>query len=446
MRRWTMQNIPVYIVNLKKRTDRKKFISREFLERSEFDIHFVKAIEHHIGAIGLWNSIISILKDGIDNEKFIVLCEDDHQFTPEYSKEGLYKSIEEAESKGADILSGGISGFTSAMQVSDNMYWVEKFSGLQFTVIFQKFFSAILNADFEPGDAADYKICSLTDNKFFLYPFISTQKDFGYSDATPKNNKEGRIDKVFNQSETKMLMLKQVSAFYKNSHWDKSQNINNALFKDIMIPTYVINLPERKDRRDHIEAQFKGKDEFNVRIIEACKHQIGAKGLWLSIRIVIKMAIQNEDDVIIICEDDHEFTKYYSKNYLLENIIRGHEYHVDLLSGGVAYFNTVLPVTSNLFWVNEYYSTQFIIVYRKFFKKILDEPFDDKTVADGLFSEMTANKMLLYPFVSVQKEFGYSDCTLWNNQSPGLVETLFLQSGKQIGIIQKMFHRFYLHS
>jgi hypothetical protein len=59
-------------------------------------------------------------------------------------------------------------------------------------ILFKQFYNAILETEFGEYDAADYKIAALTNNIFFIYPFISVQKEFGYSDATTKNNREGR--------------------------------------------------------------------------------------------------------------------------------------------------------------------------------------------------------------------------------------------------------------
>ena len=88
---------------------------------------------------------------------------------------------------------------------------------------------------------------------------------------------------------------------------------------DFYIPTYVINMKERLDRKKHIIGEFKGRDEFDVTYMDACTHTIGAVGLWNSIVRIIRLAIENEDDVIVICEDDHYFTEDYSKNFLIEN-------------------------------------------------------------------------------------------------------------------------------
>ncbi|MGH2644694.1 MAG: hypothetical protein ACRDE2_12145, partial [Chitinophagaceae bacterium] len=354
----------------------------------------------------------------------------------------LLACIEEARTKNADILSGGISGFTAAIQVSEHLYWVEKFSGLQFTVIFRKFFQAILNTDFGPTDAADYKLCSLTDNKFFIYPFISIQKDFGYSDATPKNNKAGIVKELFKRSEDKIEILKNISQFYQKERFTKCQNTNIISSEGITIPTYVINLPERTERRSHILQQFEGKDEFTVEIIEACRHKIGAVGLWLSIKKVIETAQKNDDNVIILCEDDHKFTQSYNRDLLLSNIVRSGGMGCNILSGGIGGFNMALPITEKLFWIDSFWCTQFIVIFKKFFQVILNEPFKETDTADGKFSEMTSQKMVLYPFVSVQKDFGYSDVTIKNQKTRGLITQYFEDADKRLLKLQKTRERF----
>ncbi|PTS97819.1 hypothetical protein DBR11_16345, partial [Pedobacter sp. HMWF019] len=60
----------------------------------------------------------------------------------------------------------------------------------------------------------DYKISYLAEKKFVIYPFISTQKEFGYSDVTTQNNIVGRVTKIFDDVIEKFSQLDQVSSFY----------------------------------------------------------------------------------------------------------------------------------------------------------------------------------------------------------------------------------------
>lgn len=181
------------------------------------------------------------------------------------------------------------------------------------------------------------------------------------------------------------------------------------LYATVRVPVYLINLPERTDRLEHITQQFEGRTEFDLTIIEANKHKIGAIGLWQSIIKVINIAIEKGEDVIILCEDDHEFTPYYSTQRLFDNIVGAAEQGAKILLGGISNFGQAIPIAKNRCWIDNFQCTQFTIVYRSFFQQILNESFGEKDAADLKFSEMTSHKMVFYPYISTQKDFGYSD-------------------------------------
>jgi len=433
------QPIPVFVVNLKKREDRRKHIVNEFSGYGEYCVRLVEAIESERGTRGLWETIKKVIRSQAGtNEDFIFICEDDHQFTADYSWDFLGDCIREAMKLDADILLGGISSAKRALPITGALWWVDDFSGFQFTVLFRKFFQVILDAQFEENDAVDHKIASITENKFFVYPFISTQRDFGYSDVTPQNNEEGRVDALFAQTAESILQLSRVNSFYSTPPSPIPEYLVESLNK-IALPVYVINLPERRDRLEHILSQFSGRKEFEVTIVEASKHKRGAAGLWASIRRIIQMAEPTEEDLIIICEDDHTFTEHYDSEQFIRNIIEAYFQGTDILVGGACGgFIHAIPVSEKRFWISHFYCTQFIVIYRSLFKRILDEPFDDELLtADGLLSDITSNKQVLFPFISVQRDFGYSDVTSSNNLVKGRVEQMFETGRERLEAIQK---------
>ncbi|MDP9080280.1 MAG: hypothetical protein M3O71_22875 [Bacteroidota bacterium] len=433
--------IPTFIINLKSRADRRQHIINEFAAHNEFNVKIIEAREHQIGAVGLWLTIKYILQEtaGSDDE-YILICEDDHQFTSFYSKELLFKSISQAKELNADILIGGVNWFDGVAPVNDNLLWSYIFNGTQFIIVFKKFFEAILQADFGDYDAADFKISTLTQDKFIIYPFVSVQKDFGYSDATPMNNLPGRADELFLKSATWLQNLKKVAGYYNNV--PQPDEPDAEIYHTLTIPTYIINLPERTERLAHIKQQFENKPEFDVTIVEACKHEIAAVGLWQSIRKIIRMAIDADDDVIIICADNHEFTDHYSKAYLLKNIIEAHASGVSYLSGGSSITENEVMIAANRFWVSRCLATPFIVLYKIFFQQILDEPVNDDVLADHLLAEMTSSKMVLYPFISVQKDFEYSDIAVIQNEQKGIAENMFAVSAKKLESIKQAYIRY----
>ncbi len=437
-------SIPTYIINLKKRADRKAHVLEQFAGRDEFALTVVEAFEHSFGALGLWMTIRYILQDLAPTEaEYIIICEDDIEFTEHYSKDNLFKAINDAKECEVDVLLGGVSWFDETVQVKENIFWTNNFTGLHFAILFKKFHKIILETKLKNYSAADFQIGMLTNSTLFIHPFMAVQKEFGYSDATGRNNVDGRVQSLFSYADRWAANLKKVSALYSNLPQDEEAPLADIGYDNVTIPTYVINLPERTDRLEHIKKEFKEKPEFDVQIIEACKHEVGALGLWLTIRKIIELAIVNDDEVIVICEDDHKFTEAYTKEYLIKNILEAHEHGVCILSGGTGKFNNAIPITQNRFWVRHCLSSQFVVIYNHFFRQILEEPYNEKIVADLAYSHMTSNKMVLYPFISTQKDFGYSDITDAHKTDKNLVTNMFIQSDKKFKRIQDAYIKYH---
>ncbi|NSL85854.1 hypothetical protein ECE50_003360 [Chitinophaga sp. Mgbs1] len=404
-----MQPIPTYIINLKKRTERKEHILLEFSGRAEFSPRIVEAQEREEGALGLWLTIRQIIQEAVTlQQAYIILCEDDHTFLPHYQASVLHAAIAEADARQADILSGGVSWFNNALPVSDTLYWVEKFSGMQFTIIFSRFFQPLLDVAFTTDDAADTKTSHLTDNKYFIYPFISGQREFGYSDVTPRNNREGRVSTLFDNSLKKAGAVKYICEYYRQLH-EKMVTDDTATYDGISIPTFVISLPGGPDRQAHVQQQFRGRSEFSIVHLTAHRQENGGPDLWRTFREIIATAHSNEDDVIIICQDSHLFTAHYSRDYLLRNIIEAYRQGTTLLSGMVNEFDIAVPVTTNRFWLNSLSSLQFLVVYKSIFQKILQQETTGKMAVHRALSDITSYKMVLFPFISAHKDFSFNN-------------------------------------
>ena len=135
------------------------------------------------------------------------------------------------------------------------------------------------------------------------------------------------------------------------------------------IPTYIINLKIRPDRREHILQEFEGRDEFNATIIDAHRHEIGSIGLWNTIKDIVTQALDQQHDYILICEDDHLFTAAYSKETLQQAISEAIAVDADVLSGGVSWHGDAVEISDTLFWVKKFSGTQFVILFKKFFQR-----------------------------------------------------------------------------
>lgn len=434
-----LRQINTYIVNLERRSDRREDVLSEFKYRSEFDVKIVTAIEDSFGAMGLWKTLCLIVQDALVRESdYILVCEDDHKFTEVYSEKKLRQCIEDAQLLNSDILLGGVSWSGDSIEVDQSIFWTKSFSGLQFTIIFKKFFRAILEASLDGYQAADYFICNISNCIFIMHPFISTQKGYSYSDVTPMNNQVGRVEQLFVSSEHALTKHRKVSEYFKQSAFAKL-NIRNFDTDDLFIPTYIINLKKRKDRLDHIKKQFDSKQEFLLNYLNGVVHPNGQVGLWKSIRKIIKKAIRNNEDVILICEDDHEFIQNYNKDFLIKNIHKAHGLGADVLLGGISNFQSGVKASDNLFWINDFYCTQFMIVYKQFFQEILKADYSEPMSVDGKISSISFNKLVIYPFISVQKDFGYSDITI-RDSSEIRTSSPFYETMSRFDIVLKKYN------
>lgn len=211
---------------------------------------------------------------------------------------------------------------------------------------------------------------------------------------------------------------------------------------EFFLPVYVINLKERTERLNHIKQQFANKPEFEVNYIDAVKRPIGAVGLWESLRKCVNIAIEKEEDIIVICEDDHFFTDYYSKDYFIANVIGAARQGAELLSGGISNFRDAVPVSNNRYWIDRFFATQFIVLFKPFFKKILDYEFKDSDAEDLVLPRLSDKCMVMFPFISEQYDFGHSDVTPVHNTSPGIVTSMFNQTKQRFLRIHNIQNNF----
>lgn len=400
--------IPTYIINLEKRKDRRFYIEQEFLDRTEFNPTIVKAVEDKIPAVGLYKTVKQILQRAKnDSLSYVLICEDDHQFTSSYNKDSFTQAINDLNKEGIDVYLGGVSWFDYAITKKGKFYWVNSFTGTQFMVIYSRIYDTLLKADFHVHTTIDRWIAQLSDKVYVSVPMLSIQKDFGYSDVTEKNNVLGNVEQLFTNTINRWQSLNQI---YDHIHRTKLVEIlgeNDC--KDVQLPTYIINLKSRRDRLDHIINQFKDRNEFETNRVEACYAKNGAVGLWESIVKVVRLAKEREDEVILICEDDHMFCENYDKRILFSSIYQGAYLGADILLGGISNTRQAIPVNNYLCWIETFQCTQFTIVYNRFFDTILDTEFMESDAADLKLSSMTMNKYVIHPFISVQQDFGYSD-------------------------------------
>lgn len=205
----------LFIINLKDRIDRRKHCLNQFKDKTEFGVTFVDAIRHEIGAIGLWQTMREIIRSA-DNKQlsYVIICEDDHSFTDFYKYEFLESSISNVDNLNGDLLLGGLSYFEDAVQISKSFFWVNRFTGFQFAVVFKRFYKRFLALELSDDDNIDIQMRCISDKIFCVYPFISIQAEFGYSDVTKKNEGIGIVNRYFEQSQERFDTLFRLRRYF----------------------------------------------------------------------------------------------------------------------------------------------------------------------------------------------------------------------------------------
>lgn len=238
----------------------------------------------------------------------------------------------------------------------------------------------------------------------------------------------------------RVIRDKQVKSIKENdSVKEKVENESAVSIDNFYIPVYAINLKSRPDRLAHVQQEFKNKNEFRVKYIEAVKHNVGAVGLWKSICKVVRIAQKQNEDIIILCEDDHEFTSYYDSNYFLSNIAEAYAQGAELLNGGIGGFGNAVPVAPNRSCVDWFWCTQFVVIFAPLFSKILNYDFKVGDTADGVLSQIANNPQVMFPPVSTQKDFGYSDIT---KRQPMFQSRIFHSCNLRLANIHRVYQKY----
>lgn len=210
-----MKKIKVLCLNLANRLDRNKSIIDQFSDKAIFDLKIINPIPDTNPKRSIWVTLQCITHQ-LMNEEFFILCEDDHIFTNYFNEKEFLSLIKKVKNLCPDILSGGMSWVDIPIEICNNIFCVEKFSGLQFTVIFNQFYRTIINSTFLKNDIPDKKISTLAKRKMVVFPFVSIQKDFGYSDVTTANNEERRVEDLFEKTQNELRIIHLINNFYCN--------------------------------------------------------------------------------------------------------------------------------------------------------------------------------------------------------------------------------------
>lgn len=168
-------------------------------------------------------------------------------------------------------------------------------------------------------------------------------------------------------------------------------------FDNIVIPVYCTSNLQNTTK---VFKAFENRNEFILTYLEnyAVKENHSHLFSLEYLKLAVKFGLAQEEDFIIISNQKHVFTVNYNKEYLLNQIINASQLGCGILLGGISNFNRAVPLSKNLFWFDSFSSSNFVIIFSHVFSKIMQ--LDVETNGTNILSEITSNKMVMYPCIS----------------------------------------------
>ena len=370
-------NIPVFVANLNYRKDRKRHILLQFENKLEYNVTILSAYHYHeIGSYNLWLTFRKSVKYALDmNYDYFIFCEDDHSFTEYYSFDLFVNIIDKVVKYNPDVLLGGVSGFRSGIKVSDNLFWVDKFTGTQFVLIFKRFYNTILNAVFLPrADVLDQKICFLSDNKFVIYPFISIQQDFGYSDVTQQNSILGVVDRLFRNSERWFMVLDKIQSYYQDK-------MRSPVFQSKNIPSITLYTNQM------LKYYKEGADGLIIRTLSL----ENVNFVWNMENIIDELKCGNSS-AVIIQRKNIEKMDLSIINRLKKCICELCE-RVDIIVDDSAKYNFLVPISPDFFWIDSFEDSTFIVICKGAIDRLTKSSIQNEDI-ENILSKECFNKCI----------------------------------------------------
>ena len=143
------------------------------------------------------------------------------------------EAISQAINCDADLLSGGVSWVDLPVQIPNKgLFSFNSFTGMQFTVIFKKAYSRILSTKESVDCVTDQWLSKILDRKLVMFPYISVQQEFGYSDVTAINNTKHRVEKLFEKAEKTLHVINKISTYFADIKTDEHNSMSEDEISD----------------------------------------------------------------------------------------------------------------------------------------------------------------------------------------------------------------------
>lgn len=137
------------------------------------------------------------------------------------------------------------------------------------------------------------------------------------------------------------------------------------------IPTYIFSGEGMNVFPQQVEEVWSCHPEFQtVRVQEPLQARSFAR-TWRVIVQIVQTALEKDDEIILLCEDDLRFTEDYSTKELFNAILEAYKYRADILLGGIGEYDLLYPLSERLYWSDRFSGMQFILLFRNIYRPII---------------------------------------------------------------------------
>lgn len=164
------------------------------------------------------------------------------------------------------------------------------------------------------------------------------------------------------------------------------------------LPTFVLF----KKNQEGIMKEFRGRNEFDIcgttQLTSGTKSE---QEHWNAIQEIVRIAVAEDHDVIVIAYEHHEFTMQYHNETFIKSILTGHEHSMGLVLGGGQHIQYRFNAGNDMDFIGSYQDTGLLLLYQSIYQSILDFPvLNPQATVHEKLSTLALRKGLIIPCIS----------------------------------------------
>ncbi len=164
-------------------------------------------------------------------------------------------------------------------------------------------------------------------------------------------------------------------------------DVENSALSDLTLSYYIVD----DSAESAMSSNLTIENNISVYFIQS-KIEEAANNYQDLLKRCVKMAEESDDDVFIFSKNDQ--VKLFNGNALtlFRQILLADSLGVDMLVGNAIGFDHAVPINDYLFWISNFSSFDYLIIFRSLYPCILNELKTDDDFNLGL-SQLSTNKM-----------------------------------------------------